>query len=547
MASPLNLNPFGDTNNGLIGQLNNSIGLKAIAPAVAPVSNSISSNMSVAPAPSNAIGSKVGGGYILGSDSSSSGSNQTSTSTADIQSKLGISSDGIYGPQTTAAVKAYQQANGLTADGIVGPQTLAKLMGGTASSSNNTNTSGTASTGNANDSSGILPTLANANTASGSGPYTPPNQGTTGVNQGGLIGNLVNQSSGPSQAYTDAQTAYQTAVQNLASYKQQLAATNKNISAEGISLDSAQGQEANIGQAASSTLDALQQAVTSASNVLSAANTQQGLEVQAGQAAGQLNQPTGNIINVSPVTGLPIAGGSLGQLASTAGQVQGIQSGAAAQAAAGGNIAAQNQTALGTAATGANAQSIANFTGQINTTQKSVQTLNNLAGQIIPGMGTTGFNPENTPVGNQTFGQYFANSNPSANAGLKEGLAEIQNQISNVISSSTGLTPSGVTSAVNSFDFTTLSPQQLNDFLQYINQYAQSNINAAQGTINVINGGGVPSTTQGALPAPTPNSVGLAATATGATLAAGLVSKVLSEVGNTVSGAAAGAAASIFK
>lgn len=55
----------------------------------------------------------------------SSGYNQTSTSTADIQRNLGITSDNIYGAQTTAAVKAFQQANGLTADGIFGAKTLA--------------------------------------------------------------------------------------------------------------------------------------------------------------------------------------------------------------------------------------------------------------------------------------------------------------------------------------------------------------------------------------------------------------------------------------
>ena len=57
------------------------------------------------------------------------GSNITSRSTKDIQTKLGVASDGIIGPKTTAAIKAYQSANGLNADGIVGPKTLAKMFG----------------------------------------------------------------------------------------------------------------------------------------------------------------------------------------------------------------------------------------------------------------------------------------------------------------------------------------------------------------------------------------------------------------------------------
>ena len=46
-----------------------------------------------------------------------------------LQSKLGISADGIFGSQTEAAVKAFQGRNGLSADGIVGPNTWAKIEG----------------------------------------------------------------------------------------------------------------------------------------------------------------------------------------------------------------------------------------------------------------------------------------------------------------------------------------------------------------------------------------------------------------------------------
>lgn len=44
-----------------------------------------------------------------------------------LQSKLGITADGIFGSATETAVKAFQTAHGLVADGIVGAKTWAAL------------------------------------------------------------------------------------------------------------------------------------------------------------------------------------------------------------------------------------------------------------------------------------------------------------------------------------------------------------------------------------------------------------------------------------
>ena len=46
-----------------------------------------------------------------------------------LQTKLGITADGAFGPGTEAKVKAWQTANGLTADGIVGDGTWTKMFG----------------------------------------------------------------------------------------------------------------------------------------------------------------------------------------------------------------------------------------------------------------------------------------------------------------------------------------------------------------------------------------------------------------------------------
>jgi hypothetical protein len=44
-----------------------------------------------------------------------------------LQTKLGITADGIFGRQTQAAVLQYQTASGLVVDGIVGPKTWAAI------------------------------------------------------------------------------------------------------------------------------------------------------------------------------------------------------------------------------------------------------------------------------------------------------------------------------------------------------------------------------------------------------------------------------------
>ena len=46
-----------------------------------------------------------------------------------LQTLLGLTADGSFGPGTEAKVKAWQAANGLTADGIVGDGTWSKMFG----------------------------------------------------------------------------------------------------------------------------------------------------------------------------------------------------------------------------------------------------------------------------------------------------------------------------------------------------------------------------------------------------------------------------------
>ena len=45
-----------------------------------------------------------------------------------LQSALGLTPDGQFGPATEKAVRQYQEQNGLAVDGIGGPETLAHMQ-----------------------------------------------------------------------------------------------------------------------------------------------------------------------------------------------------------------------------------------------------------------------------------------------------------------------------------------------------------------------------------------------------------------------------------
>jgi peptidoglycan hydrolase-like protein with peptidoglycan-binding domain len=69
----------------------------------------------------------AGGALAQSSGTGSSAVRSAGSTVAALQSALGITADGVYGPATRRAVRNYQRNQGLAVDGIAGPVTLGHL------------------------------------------------------------------------------------------------------------------------------------------------------------------------------------------------------------------------------------------------------------------------------------------------------------------------------------------------------------------------------------------------------------------------------------
>lgn len=116
-----------------------------------------------------------------------------------------------------------------------------------------------------------------ATTADPTKPYSPPNQGTTGVSQGGIIGNLLGIAQNESPQVTTARA-------NLQNLQNEMAQETANIKGSPFGLSEQLGQQGILNQLFATKQAAAQQALQNAL-------TSQGQSITATQGAGQLNAP----------------------------------------------------------------------------------------------------------------------------------------------------------------------------------------------------------------------------------------------------------------
>ncbi|MBM7841015.1 cell wall-associated NlpC family hydrolase [Alkalihalobacillus xiaoxiensis] len=119
-----------------------------------------------------------------------------------IQQKLGISTDGNFGPQTERAVRQFQSNNGLQVDGVAGPQTQKALnatSGSTAStpSSNSTASANTSNASSSDSSSSSSASASNTVTEESQSKVAGTQVTNSSANSSGLVQSALNQIGAP--------------------------------------------------------------------------------------------------------------------------------------------------------------------------------------------------------------------------------------------------------------------------------------------------------------------------------------------------------------
>lgn len=416
---------------------------------------------------------------------------------------------------------------------------------------------------------------ANGKDINGNPVSPPPTQNQQAVS--GLL-NQANQS----PAYTQAQNAEQAAQAKLQAtqgmYNTELAGTanvgNSQTLPDGtilpggapITASDQAGQAGILDKLYSQQIANAQTGVTQAQTQVQNALGEQGAQTTAGTNAASATQPIGAAPIMNPQTGQLINPGLVQQALSAVQQAvangtdvnndPNIRAIANSMGFLGASAVLNMMNSLGTSSTAQSAASQQNastgqaFQSQGADLQATLTNLNGLGSQVNTIMGLTGANPFSTPIANQTYANYFKNVNPSAQASIASGLGEIKNSVSQIIASATGLTPTAVSSTLDSYDFTTLTPKQLNEFMQNVDAYGQTKLSSYQQGKNASYGSnlgysGLLANPSAPVNGGTANSPIVAGAATGVNAVSGLFNDVMSALSANASSSIAGAAGGV--
>lgn len=330
--------------------------------------------------------------------------------------------------------------------------------------------------------------------------YTPEN---TNLNAQ-AVADIANRSTQSGADYKAAQEEAKRISDQQTALAQDFAQKNQNISGTAGFLTQEAGLQGQLANKYNTVQGALANQYAGATNRLSAANTQQGLQQSALGTAISSSMPGmqfGQMTNQQ--TGAPVAGGTymnnpmLNASVNNAVQIA-MQSGPnspaalalvngldqpgklayaqAMQQATGGNY---NPTAMDSAAQDnvAIAKAFANTGTTINAAKQNIAGLSKQATDLIQ---QAGINTNDANWANEKINSYVtAQSNPVAYRSLQALNNEAQKFFSTIAGSGSNLIPTQVTDNIKNLDITDMSALKLNEFLQNIQAIGSAQANTA--------------------------------------------------------------------
>lgn len=457
----------------------------------------------------------------------------------------GLVEDGISGPKTAAAIAQYGNQSGSISsntNSIKAPDDSSNKFN-TATGQPNPNykdsnapvVSQQTQNGMVNSSTGV-----NANGSTSSTAYTPPNQGTDGISQGGLIGNAVGQSQTPNPIATTAANnlnalglggnnspEVQAAIKDLQDLQAKYAGNTKNIASTAGFLTQQGGEQALQNSQYSTLLGAaqsrLQNALTQQGQQISASsaagglgNQSQGLQQSALGTAIGANAPVSQFgLLTNPTTGQIVGGNGSNaqQLMNTSLQkaVQLYNSGAAnfndalsisglsqfgnlgnslLSSALGNNSGGFNPTSQATSVA-TNQSNLANTIGQGFSVNQGLQQIDAIQPVIEDFLKSSGVNPFDAQIYNGPVSDYLSSIGKSAVIPQWEAqMGDLRNFTSQLLSSGYGGTPTGVQESTLKQDPSNLSYAGMQAYLQTLKDLGGNRLNVLQNTQNALGGTG---------------------------------------------------------
>ena len=424
----------------------------------------------------------------------------------------GITTPGVVANNTTTDASTQAALASAAAQSPGGSQYVASttpqiqnggLWGGVVNNLANTQPSAGATqaqTNLNNQATGANPAATNINTLTGIGLYGSPQVQEAMKQEQGLVNQQGSIASGNALAAIDSGRAanVQTSINSAA----QLLANAQAQQASQINAASAGGTQQLTGQA---------QQIGAANNAGSLANTAQQNQITGQTAAQGATQPVAG----ATIFGSPQTGGLVGQGVNTINTavqnaVNQVMSGSTtADALATLNqfnspVASQqfiqqmrqydpNWSISGSNATATqNWNQVQTYQGQASNLQNGISNLANagtLATNFLNSEPT--INPTQNPTLNNAIDTYVSSfKNPSSVASYNTIMGDIQKFQSQILSSNSGITPTGTTAQVLSQDPTKLTPSQLVPFMNTLAQLGGNQLSTIQGQIKTIMSGG---------------------------------------------------------